>query len=58
MTNDQKQLFSTEYYGYTIRQHPESGQWEVLWQEERQAGDFATRAQAEEWIDDLIPLNR
>jgi hypothetical protein len=58
MIDDQKQVPSTELYGYTIRLNPQSGRWEVYWQEEKQAGDFVSRAQAEEWIDDLIPLNR
>jgi hypothetical protein len=58
MTNDQKQGSSTELYGYTIRLNPQNGRWEFYWQEEQQEGDFATRVQAEEWIDDLIPLNR
>lgn len=58
MTNRQTQAPSTDLYGYTIRQHPQSGRWEVYWQEEQQADDFVTRAQAEEWIDDFIPLNR
>ncbi len=58
MTNKQKQSYSADLYGYTIRRDPQSGRWEVYWQEEKQAGDFVTRAQAEEWIDELIPLNR
>jgi len=49
---------STELYGYTIRLNQESHRWEVFWQDQKQEGDFARRADAEEWIDELIPLNR
>ena len=58
MTSEQKQSLSTELYGYAIRQNEQTGRWEVFWREEKQAGEFVTRAQAEEWIEDLIPLNR
>jgi hypothetical protein len=58
MTHDQEQPLSTELYGYTIRRNQQSGRWDVFWREVKQAGDFATRASAEQWIDDLMPLNR
>jgi hypothetical protein len=48
----------SEYQGYVIRKNPDTGRWEVLWKEEKQDVDFAREADAEEWIDDQIPLNR
>ena len=47
-----------QLYGYTIRQNQKTQRWEVFWQDQKQEGDFARRADAEEWIDDLMPLNR
>jgi hypothetical protein len=58
MSNERNQQTPTQLYGYTIRLNQETGRWEVFWQDEKQAGDFAGRADAEEWVDDLIPLNR
>jgi hypothetical protein len=49
---------NTGYYGYTIRQNPESGRWNVYWKEKAMDADFASRADAEEWIDEQMPLNR
>jgi hypothetical protein len=48
----------SEYQGYTIRQNPETGRWEVFWRDKKQAVDFAREADAEEWIDEQFPLNR
>lgn len=48
----------SEYQGYTIRQNPETGRWEVFWRDKKQTVDFAREADAEEWIDDQFPLNR
>jgi hypothetical protein len=48
----------SEYYGYVIRENPESRRWEIFWNEKKQEVDFAQRFQAEEWIDEQIPLNR
>ena len=48
----------SENYGYTIRRNPATGRWEVYWNEKKIELDFATEADAEEWIDDQIPLNR
>jgi hypothetical protein len=48
----------SEYQGYVIRQNPDTGRWEVLWKDEKLDVDFAREAEAEEWIDDQIPLNR
>jgi hypothetical protein len=56
MVSDQSQS-SVPFYGYTIRQNQETHRWEVYWQDQKQEGDFARRADAEEWIDDLMPLN-
>jgi hypothetical protein len=47
-----------EYYGYTIRENPVSKRWEILWKERKLEVDFARKVEAEEWIDDQIPLNR
>jgi hypothetical protein len=47
-----------EYQGYTIRQNPVTGKWEIFWQGKKQEGEFARRVDAEEWIDDQFPLNR
>ncbi|HUN57125.1 MAG TPA: hypothetical protein VMU41_03365 [Candidatus Binataceae bacterium] len=49
---------STQLYGYIILLNPDTGRWEVFWQDQKLEGNFARRADAEEWIDDLIPLNR
>jgi hypothetical protein len=49
---------SALFYGYTIRLNQQTQRWEVFWQDEKQEGDFARRADAEEWIDELMPLNR
>lgn len=48
----------SEYQGYTIKLNLESGRWEIFWQDKKQPGDFAREADAEQWIDDLLPLNR
>lgn len=48
----------SEYQGYTIRLNLETGRWEIFWKETRQPVDFAREADAEQWIDDLMPLNR
>jgi hypothetical protein len=49
---------SYQYEGYTIRNNPDSGRWEVLWQERVQSVDFLRAADAEQWVDDQMPLNR
>ncbi len=49
---------SYEYQGYTIALNPDNGQWQVLWQEQVQAVNFNSAGEAEQWIDDLLPLNR
>jgi len=48
----------TTYQGYTLRKNQLSGRWEILWKERKLSDDFETRALAEEWIDDQIPLHR
>lgn len=45
-------------YGYAIRLNQQTQRWEIFWQEEKQEGGFSKRADAEEWVDDLMPLNR
>ncbi len=45
-------------YGYTIRRNAASGRWEVFWKDKKINQDFASQADAEEWIDDQMPLNR
>ena len=49
---------SYEYEGYTIRSNPDTGRWEVLWKERVQSVDFPRATDAEQWIDDQMPLNR
>ena len=49
---------NTSNYGYTVAQNPATGRWNVLWKDKPMEADFATQAEAEEWIDELIPLNR
>jgi hypothetical protein len=45
-------------YGYTIRRNAATGRWEVFWKDKKITEDFASQAEAEEWIDDQMPLNR
>ena len=47
-----------EYEGYSIKQNPQTGRWEIFWRERKQKVDFARVAEAEEWIDDQIPSHR
>lgn len=47
-----------EYQGYIIRRNPQTGRWEIFWEGRKQNGDFAREADAEQWIDDQMPLNR
>ena len=49
---------SYEYQGYTIARNPGNGQWQVFWQGQVQAVNFNSAGEAEQWIDDLVPLNR
>jgi hypothetical protein len=49
---------SYEYLGYTIRNNPETGRWEILWKYTVKPVDFPRAADAEQWIDDEMPLNR
>jgi hypothetical protein len=49
---------SYEYEGYTIRFNSRTERWEVLWHQRVQAGDFPRGADAEQWVDDQMPLNR
>ncbi len=45
-------------YGYAIRRNAATGRWEVFWKDKKIGEDFASQADAEEWIDDQMPLNR
>jgi hypothetical protein len=49
---------SYEYQGYTIRNNPDTGRWEILWEDTVTPIDFPRAADAEQWIDDQMPLNR
>ncbi len=45
-------------YGYAVRRNAATGRWEIFWKDKKLNQDFATEADAEEWIDDQMPLNR
>jgi hypothetical protein len=47
-----------ELYGYQIKQNSDSGKWEVFWKEKKVASDLAREVDAEEWIEDQVPLYR
>ena len=51
-------LASSLYYVYELRRNLRTGRWEIHWRDRRIEEDFATQAEAEEWIDEQIPLNR
>ena len=51
-------MSESEYYGYMIRENSKTGRWEIFWNEKKQEPDFDRKFQAEEWIDEQIPLNR
>lgn len=46
------------YYGYTIRENPATGRWELYWDQRKLEVEFVKRYEAEAWIDEQIPLNR
>lgn len=48
----------SEYEGYSIKRNPETGKWEIFWQGKKQNGDFEREGDAEQWIDDQMPMNR
>ncbi len=48
----------SEHHGYLIKQNPDSGKWEVFWKDKKVAANFAIEADAEEWIEDQVPLYR
>jgi hypothetical protein len=48
----------SDYNGYLIKQNPDTGKWDVFWKEKKVASDFARQADAEEYLDDLLPMNR
>ena len=48
----------SDYHGYVIKQNPSDGKWEVYWKEKKVAGDFKRQVDAEEWIEDQVPLYR
>lgn len=45
-------------YGYTVIRNGVTGRWEVFWKDKKIGEDFPSEADAEEWIDDQMPLNR
>lgn len=47
-----------DLHGYLIKQNPDNGKWEVFWKEKKVAADFAREVDAEEWIEDQVPLYR
>jgi hypothetical protein len=47
-----------EYQGYRVEQNSVTGKWEVFWKTKRVGGEFEREADAEEWIDDQMPLHR
>lgn len=49
---------SHEYQDYTIRNNPHTGRWKILWKATVKPVDFQRAADAEQWIDDQMPLNR
>lgn len=49
---------SYKYQGYTIRINPDTGRWEIVWEDTVTPVDFPRAADAEQWIDDQMPLNR
>ena len=49
---------SSLYYGYAVKRNLRTGRWEIYWKDKRIGEDFASPAEAEEWIDEQIPLNR
>jgi hypothetical protein len=48
----------SDYNGYLIKQNPDTRKWEVFWKEKKVASDFARQVDAEEYLDDLLPMNR
>ena len=53
-----RSLKMSDLHGYLIKQNPDTGKWEVFWKDKKVGSDFAREADAEEWIDDLLPSNR
>jgi hypothetical protein len=41
-----------------MKEDAEIGKWSVYWKDKPVEEDFASQAEAEEWIDEQIPLNR
>jgi len=48
----------SDYHGYLIKENPDTANWEVFWKDKKVAADFKREADAEEWIDDQLPLYR
>ena len=51
-------MTESEYYGYVIRRNMATGRWEIFWDGRKLDPDFSEKFEAEEWIDEQIPLNR
>lgn len=47
-----------QLYGYIVKRNDVTGRWEVFWKDKKIDEDFPREADAEEWIDDQMPLNR
>jgi hypothetical protein len=45
-----------DLHRYLIKRNPDNGKWEVFWKEKNVAADFAREVDAEEWIEDQVPL--
>ena len=48
----------SDLHGYLIKKNPDTGKWEIFWKEKKVAADFAREVDAEEWIEDQVPLYR
>jgi hypothetical protein len=47
-----------EYQGHTFKNNPHAGRWEIIWNDIVNPVDSLRPADAEQWIDDVVPLNR
>jgi len=47
-----------DQHGYLIKQNSTDGKWEIFWKDKKVAADFARESDAEEWIEDQVPLYR
>jgi len=47
-----------DLHGYLIKQNPDDEKWEIFWKEKKVASGFTREVEAEEWIEDQVPLYR